>query len=76
MNPTPEDRAAAAAADAARQVKTVTLLGYILIAVGLVVLTLLKRLPAPIRVLSGLGDVVIGCVLLVLAHQKRKGTLK
>ena len=54
----------------ARQKRTVAVLAALLIVGGLVVLFLLKRMPLPLRMLVGLGDVVAGCVLLVLVRQK------
>jgi hypothetical protein len=54
----------------ARQRFTVLTLAAILIAGGLVVLFALQRVPLPMRIFAGLGDIVAGCVLLVLARQK------
>ena len=55
-----------------RQRRTVTALAVALIVTGIVVVTLLHRLPLPIRIMAGLGDVFIGCVLLVLVRQDRQ----
>jgi hypothetical protein len=54
----------------ARQRFTVLVLATVLIVGGLVVLFALQRLPLPMRIFAGLGDIVAGCVLLVLARQK------
>lgn len=45
-------------------------LASFLSAAGLLLLFVLKRPPLPMRIVSGLGDVVAGCVLLVVARQK------
>ncbi|MEO5957647.1 MAG: hypothetical protein ABIZ49_02350 [Opitutaceae bacterium] len=46
------------------------MLASLLIVGGLIVLLALQRVPLPLRIIGGLGDVVAGCVLLVLARQK------
>jgi cyanate permease len=53
-----------------RQRFTVLVLATVLIVGGLVVLFALQRLPLPMRIFAGLGDIVAGCVLLVLVRQK------
>lgn len=53
-----------------RQRFTVITLASFLIAAGLLLLFALKRVPMPLRIVAGLGDVVAGCVLLVVARQK------
>jgi hypothetical protein len=53
-----------------RQKFTVFTLSTFLIIGGLLLLFVLKRLPLPMRIFAGLGDVVAGCVLLVLLRQK------
>ena len=53
-----------------RQRKTLLLLATALIVGGLLILFVLKKMPLPMRILAGLGDVVGGCVLLVVARQK------
>lgn len=53
-----------------RQVRTLRLLALILIAGGGVILALLDRMPAPLRIIVGLTDVVAGLGLLVLVRQK------
>ncbi len=53
-----------------RQRFTVMALASFLIAAGLLLLFVLKRVPLPLRIVAGLGDVVAGCVLLVVARQK------
>ena len=57
-------------AQRARQKNTITILAAVLIAGGLVVLLLLGRVPLPLRLLIGFGDLVAGSVLLVLLRQK------
>ncbi|MDO8539597.1 MAG: hypothetical protein Q7S40_04090 [Opitutaceae bacterium] len=57
------------AARRTRQRKTITILGVALIVIGLAVLLLLQRMPLPLRLMVGLGDVLAGAVLLVLARQ-------
>lgn len=54
----------------ARQKRTLLALAAILIAGGLVVLFALKRMPLPLRIMVGLGDLFAGCALLVLVRQK------
>ena len=58
------------AARRARQQHTLLLLATVLIAAGLVVLFFLSRVPWPLRVLIGCGDVIAGSVLFVLVRQK------
>ena len=53
-----------------RQKRTVIILAIVLIAGGLLVLFVLRRMPQPLRILVGLGDVFAGLILLVLARQK------
>jgi hypothetical protein len=53
-----------------RQRTKLIALATFLICAGLLILFALERVPAPLRIVSGLGDVVAGCVLLVLARQK------
>ena len=54
----------------ARQKRTLILLGFGLIAGGLFVLIFLERIPLPMRLIAGLGDVFGGLILLVVARQK------
>ena len=54
----------------ARQKTIVTILGFALIAGGLIVLFALKRMPLPMRLLVGLTDVFAGLTMLVLVRQK------
>lgn len=56
-----------------RQKITVTLLAVFLIAVGVLLLFVLKRAPLPMRIFMGLGNLVAGSVLLVLVRQKFRG---
>lgn len=53
-----------------RQKFTVLVLALFLIAAGVLLLFVLKRVPLPLRLVAGLGDVVVGCVLLIVARQK------
>jgi hypothetical protein len=53
----------------ARQRLTVTILALLLIVAGAVILLFLHRLPMPMRIMAGLGDLFVGCVLLVLVRQ-------
>ena len=59
-----------AAANRARQKRTIIALACVLIAGGLVVLLVLDRMPLPLRILVGLMDVFAGLGLLVLVRQK------
>jgi hypothetical protein len=54
----------------ARQKRTLLALATSLIAAGRVVLFVLKRMPLPLRIMVGLGDLFAGCVMLVLVRQK------
>lgn len=54
----------------ARQKRTLTVLAGLLIAMGIVVLFFLQRMPLPLRLMIGLGDVFAGMVLLVLVRPK------
>lgn len=56
----------------ARQKRFVSVLGIVLIVTGIVILFALRKLALPIRIMAGLGDVFIGCVLLVLVRQQPK----
>ena len=56
-----------------RQKRTLLILAIVLIAGGATVLLLLQRMPLPLRILVGLGDIVAGCGLLVLVRQKFRG---
>ena len=58
------------AARRTRQKRTITLLAVVLIIGGVIVLLALQRLPLPLRLLVGLGDVIAGCVLLLVVRQK------
>lgn len=53
-----------------RQRRILLGLGFALIATGLGVAFLLKRLPIPVRTLTGLVDVFAGCFLLLVVRQK------
>lgn len=54
----------------ARQKQTITMLAVLLIAMGCVVLFFLSRMPLPLRLIVGIGDLFAGAVLLVLVRQK------
>jgi uncharacterized protein YjeT (DUF2065 family) len=54
-----------------RQKRLVTILGIGLIVAGAVILLLLRKPPLPLRIMAGLGDVFMGCVLLVLVRQQK-----
>jgi hypothetical protein len=54
----------------ARQKRTLSVLAAALIAGGLAVLLFLDRIPLPLRLLIGLGDLIAGAVLLVVVRQK------
>jgi hypothetical protein len=58
------------AAQRARQRKTLLILGFALVAGGLVILIALQRMPAPLRILVGLTDIVAGLILLLVVRQK------
>jgi hypothetical protein len=53
-----------------RQRRMLFVLAAALVAGGLVVLLLLDRIPLPLRLLIGFGDVIAGSVLLVVLRQK------
>ncbi len=55
-----------------RLLRLVTLLALVLMAAGVVVLTCLPRLPVPLRMMAGLGDIFIGLVLLVMVRQQHQ----
>lgn len=63
----------AAAKVRARQRRTLTLLAWGLIAAGAAVLAFLDRMPLAARVFTGLGDIIAGCVLLLVRRQKFGG---
>ena len=56
----------------ARQKTTITTLATLLIVAGAVVLLFLDRIPLPLRIAVGLGDIIAGWGLLVLVRQKFK----
>jgi len=64
QSPGPKDKLA-------RQLRLVTILAIALIVAGAAVLLLLRKPALPLRMMAGLGDVFIGCVLLVLVRQQR-----
>jgi hypothetical protein len=50
--------------------RTVLILAPVLILGGIAILLFLERMPLPLRLLTGIGDIVVGLVLLVLLKQK------
>ena len=54
----------------ARQRKTLLIRGFARVAGGLVILIALQRMPAPLRILVGLTDIVAGLTLLIVVRQK------
>ena len=58
------------ARERAKLKRTVLILAPILIVGGILVLAFLRRMPTPLRILVGLGDVFVGLTLLVLLKQK------
>ena len=57
-------------AQRARQKRTITILSAVLMVGGLVVVIALDRIPLPLRLLIGLGDIIAGSVLLIVLRQK------
>lgn len=55
----------------ARQKRLVMILAALLIVSGILVMAFLHRAPLPMRITAGLGDIFIGCVLLVLVRQQK-----
>lgn len=58
------------ARERAKLKRTVLILAPILIAGGVLVLAFLDRMPTPLRLIAGLGDIFVGLTLLVLLKQK------
>ena len=50
--------------------RTVLILAPILIVGGILVLAFLQKMPLPLRIIVGLGDIFAGLTLLVLLRQK------
>lgn len=50
--------------------RTVLILSPILILGGILILAFLQRVPTPLRILIGIGDIIVGLTLLVLLKQK------
>lgn len=50
--------------------KKMTILGIGLLVAGAAVLLLLQRIPLPLRLLIGFGDLIVGATLLLVARQK------
>jgi uncharacterized membrane protein HdeD (DUF308 family) len=66
--PTPDP--AKLAQERAKLRRTVLILAPILILGGILVLAFLQRMPTPLRLLVGIGDIIVGLTLLVLLKQK------
>jgi uncharacterized membrane protein HdeD (DUF308 family) len=69
MSDTPAE---SSSARLAKQKRVVAILAPALIVTGVVVLVFLRRAPLPIRIMTGLGDIFIGCILLVVLRQMVK----
>lgn len=76
MSAAPADPKSAGAERIARQLRIITGIACVLIALGVVVLATLRKLPMPVRMMTGCGDIFIGLILLVLVRQKRHDLLK
>lgn len=50
--------------------KKMSVLGIALLVAGAAILLLLHRIPLPLRLLMGFGDLIAGATLLVLVRQK------
>jgi hypothetical protein len=70
VTPTSENETQQPPRRRSRQKAMLTLLGVALIIAGAVVALFLRRIPLPMRLVVGLGDIFAGCVLLVLVRQK------
>lgn len=66
----PESDPQKLAREKAKLKRTVLILAPALIIGGILVLAFLERMPLPMRILVGLGDIVVGLTLLVLLKQK------
>lgn len=66
----PQPESEHVARERAKLKRTVLILAPILIVGGVVVLAFLDRMPKPLRLLAGLGDIFVGLTLLVLLKQK------
>ena len=69
-NPIPPSDPEKAAREKAKLRRTVLILAPILIVGGILVLAFLQRMPTPLRIIVGLGDIFAGLTLLVLLRQK------
>jgi uncharacterized membrane protein HdeD (DUF308 family) len=58
------------AREKAKLKRTVLILAPTLIVGGILVLAFLQRMPTPLRILVGVGDIVVGLTLLLLLKQK------
>lgn len=58
------------ARERARLRRTVLILAPILIVAGILILAFLSKMPLPLRLVTGFGDIIVGLVLLVLLKQK------
>ena len=68
MNPPPNPDKIAL--ERAKLRRTILILAPVLIVGGILVLAFLQRMPTPLRVLVGAGDILVGLTLLVLLKQK------
>ncbi len=68
--PTPAQPVPSSPADRARLKRQMLALGFTLILGGLVVLAFLDRIHPALRIIIGLGDLIGGAVLLLVARQK------
>ncbi len=58
------------ARERAKLKRTVLILSPLLILGGIAVIAFVDRLPLPARLVLGIGDIIVGLVLLVLLKQK------
>lgn len=58
------------ARERARLRRTVLLLAPTMIVAGILIIAFLDRIPMPVRLLMGFGNIIVGLVLLLLLKQK------
>ncbi|HEY1109667.1 MAG TPA: hypothetical protein VGE76_13560 [Opitutaceae bacterium] len=58
------------ARERARLRRTVLILAPSLIIAGILIIAFLARIPMPVRLLMGFGNIIVGLVLLLLLKQK------
>ncbi len=66
----PESDPEKLAHEKAKLKRTVLILAPILIVGGILVLAFMERMPTPLRILVGVGDIIVGLTLLLLLKQK------